>query len=251
MASITTDTQIKKAIKTRDPKKAAYFGIGGYRGLRLRIRGDYVEFQHRYTQPISKERVEMTLGDYNKGFTLEHARQAHRDNLALLAKSIDPKTHRDQQNAKQAFALKNTFEAIANDWLTEQTSHKGHTVSKSTLEDWQNYLALLIGAFGKYPIQDIKPPQLIRLFKEIQKTYINKGNRIGFYRKENDCYYFHAALFEREVCLPFDKKQVAQTLLKHEVLEKNHGFQLKVNSTDRDKKGYFYCVKGAILTLDI
>ncbi len=74
-------------------------------------------------------------------------------------------------------------------------------------------------------------------------------NRVGFYRKSEDCHYVHAALFEREVCGPFSKKQVSQVLWKLQQLQTNNGFQLRVNSTDRDKKGYFYCIKGDILNL--
>lgn len=90
MAGIKTNTQIEKAIKTSEPNKTQYFAIEGYTGLRLRIRGDYVEFQHRYSHPYTKARIQLTLGDYNKGYTLEHARQTHRENLALLTQRIDP-----------------------------------------------------------------------------------------------------------------------------------------------------------------
>ena len=62
MASIKSDNQIKKAIKDSVGKDKAYYSIDGYKGLRLRIRGDYVEFQHRYTHPLTKNKIEMTLG---------------------------------------------------------------------------------------------------------------------------------------------------------------------------------------------
>ena len=75
-------------------------------------------------------------------------------------------------------------------------------------------------------------------------------NRVGFYRADDDCYYIYASLFEKEVCLPFNRKQVAETLDSLNLLNKNKGYQLNVNSSDRDKKGYFYCIKGAILELE-
>ena len=64
MAALTTDTQIKKAIKEAQGQKRVYHTIGGYQGLRLRIRGGCIEFQHRYTHPITGKRKEMTLGQY-------------------------------------------------------------------------------------------------------------------------------------------------------------------------------------------
>lgn len=178
VANLTTDTQIKKAVKNSPPDTVVYFGIGGYSGLRLRIRGNYAEFQHRYTHPITKKRIEMTLGRYDKGFTLEHARQAHRDNLALLSQGIDPKTDRDNETTRQAFALKNTFKAVAIDWLNDQLKNPDHQPSKNTIREWQRHIDLLMNELGHYPIGDIKPPQLIKIFKDIQKTHIHKGNRV-------------------------------------------------------------------------
>lgn len=75
-------------------------------------------------------------------------------------------------------------------------------------------------------------------------------NRVGFYRADNDSYYIYSSLFEKEVCLPFSKKQVCETLDSMGVLIKNKNYQLFVKSTDRDKKGYFYCIKGDILTIE-
>ena len=75
-------------------------------------------------------------------------------------------------------------------------------------------------------------------------------NRVGFYRADNDSYYIYSSLFEKEICLPFNKKQVCETLNSMGLLIKNKNYQLFVKSTDRDKKGYFYCIKGDILTIE-
>lgn len=76
-------------------------------------------------------------------------------------------------------------------------------------------------------------------------------NRVGYYRAGNDSYYIYSALFERELCLPFNKKQVAETLKCLNLLHSSHGYQLNVKSIHRDKKGYFYCIKGEILNLEV
>ena len=75
-------------------------------------------------------------------------------------------------------------------------------------------------------------------------------NRVGYYRADNDSYYIYSSLFEKEICLPFNKKQVCETLNSMDLLIKNKNYQLFVKSTDRDKKGYFYCIKGDILTIE-
>lgn len=178
MASIKSDNQIKKAIKDSAGLKKAYYPIEGYRGLRIRIRGDSVEFQHRYTHPLTKNKVEMTLGNYANGYSLEQARQAHRDNLALIGQGIDPKTHRERQTAKQAHALDNTFKAVAMDWLNEQTNNPDHVLAEQTLKNWGFLLEPLIKELGKYPIDTITTPQILKLLKQVQKTHIQKGNRV-------------------------------------------------------------------------
>ena len=178
MASIKSDNQIKKAIKDSVGKDKAYYSIDGYKGLRIRIRGDYVEFQHRYTHPLTKNKIEMTLGNYANGFTLEQARQAHRDNLALLEQGIDPKTNRQQEVKKQAYAMDTTFKAVAMDWLDEQTNNPTHVLAEQTLKNWNFLLNPLLKEFADTPINTISTPQVLRLFKQVQKTHIQKGNRV-------------------------------------------------------------------------
>jgi integrase len=178
MASIKSDNQIKKAIKDSAGLNKAYFSIEGYRGLRIRIRGDSVEFQHRYTHPLTKNKIEMTLGNYANGYSLEQARQAHRDNLVLIGQGIDPKTYREQQTAKQAHALDNTFKAVAMDWLNEQTNNPDHVLAEQTLKNWGFLLEPLIKELGSQPVDTITTPQVLKLLKQVQKTHIQKGNRV-------------------------------------------------------------------------
>lgn len=90
MTAIQYDKQLQKIIKESEPKKSVTYAVAGYTGLRVRIKGGRAEIQHRYTHPILKNRVEMTLGIY-PNITLEQARQLYKDNLALLAQNIDPK----------------------------------------------------------------------------------------------------------------------------------------------------------------
>lgn len=177
MATLTTDTQIKKAIKDAQEQKRVYHAIGGYAGLRLRIRGGCAEFQHRYTHPITGQRKEMTLGRY-PALTLEQARKSHHDNMRSLAQSLDPLSKRDDEKVKQAHLITNTFQAVADDWLKELTTNPDHTPAPSTLENLSSYLAPLTAAFGRYPVNEITPQQIIALCRDIQKTHVHKGNRV-------------------------------------------------------------------------
>lgn len=177
MAALTTDTQIKRAIKDAQGQKRVYHTIGGYAGLRLRLRGGCVEFQHRYTHPITGKRKEMTLGQY-PALTLEQARQTHADNMRMLAQMIDPITQRDNERTRQANAITNTFKAVADDWLYEQTNNPDHQPAPSTLKNINSYLTPLTNAFGGLPVNEITTQQVLALCRDIQKKHVHKGNRV-------------------------------------------------------------------------
>ena len=177
MAALTTDTQIKRAIKEAQGQKRVYHTIGGYTGLRLRLRGGCIEFQHRYTHPVTGKRKEMTLGQY-PALTLEQARHAHNDNMRMLAQIVDPITQRDSERARQATAITNTFKAVSDDWVYELKSNPDHQPAASTLININSYLKPLVTAFGKYPVSEITSQQVLTLCRDIQKKYIHKGNRV-------------------------------------------------------------------------
>ena len=177
MATITTDTQVKKAIKSAQDQKRVYHTISGYAGLRLRIRSDSVEFQHRYTHPATTKRKEMTLGHY-PALTLELARQAYNDNLSLLAQGIDPIAHRDNKRIEQTNSLNNTFQDVAHDWLNELTNNPDHQPAPKTLIGINRHIKLLNNSIGRYPISEITIQQVLKLCRDLQKTHVDLGNRV-------------------------------------------------------------------------
>ena len=177
MAALTTDTQIKKAIKEAQGQNRVYHTIGGYQGLRLRMRGGCIEFQHRYTHPMTGKRKEMTLGQY-PALSLEQARRMHNENMSMLANMMDPITQRDNERTKQAAAINNTFQAVADDWLNELTNNPDHQPAPSTLININNYLRPLTTAFGKFPVSEISTQQVLALCRDIQRVYVHKGNRV-------------------------------------------------------------------------
>lgn len=177
MTTIKTDTQIKKAIRAAKDQKRVYHAIDGYAGLRLRIRGDNAEFQHRYSHPLTAKRKEMTLGHY-PALTLELARLSYNDNLSLLAQGIDPITHRDNERIEQINSLSNTFEAVADDWLKELTNNSDHQPATKTLIGTKRQIKLLNASIGKYPVSEITIQQVLTLCRDIQKTHVDLGNRV-------------------------------------------------------------------------
>lgn len=181
---ITTDTQIKKAIKQAIlSDKPAFHPIAGYKGLEIRIRPTTdgtdatTDFRHRYTHPYTGKRPYMTLGQY-PALSIADARQMHSDNMQLLARGIDPITHRDNEIAQKAKAVTHTFRSVAKSWLDEQTNNPNHKPSQSTIDNWQRYIKPLNDALGNCPISEVTTQQILAICKEVQKTHVYKGRAV-------------------------------------------------------------------------
>lgn len=102
----------------------------------------------------------------------------HNDNMSMLANMLDPITQRDNERTKQAAAINNTFQAVADDWLSELTDNPDHQPATSTLRNVHNYLRPLTDAFGKLPVSEITTQQVLALCRDIQREYVHKGNRV-------------------------------------------------------------------------
>ena len=177
-ADLTTDTQIKKAIKdTVKTAKTANFPIAGYKGLELRIRprkdsqDATADFRHRYTHPITGKRPYMTLGQY-PALSLADARQYHSDNMQLLAKDIDPIEHRESQKQKQITDRQNTLNYFINEWLEIQSSKN---LSQSTIKSNKIIIKVIQQNLGHMKVTDISPSIIIKFVKGIQKKHSYKG----------------------------------------------------------------------------
>lgn len=171
---LKTDSQIKKAIK--DTAKTTAYPIAGFAGLEINVRintkGQAVaDFRHRYTHPITGKRPYMTLGRY-PAFTLEHARHAYNDNLALLAKGIDPLENKASIKQAEINARKNTMQFFINEW---KANLQAKNLTAKSLKNYAEWLAPIETQLGKMLVTDIKPSDVIRFIKDIQKKHPAKG----------------------------------------------------------------------------
>lgn len=180
--SITTDTQLRKAIRqVVQTGEQVALPLAGYKGLEIRIRPSgndaTATFRHRYKKPYTTKRPYMTLGQY-PFMTLEQARRAHHDNMALLAQSIDPMTHREQEHLAQIAALNNGFADVATRWFNDKTSNKDNMPANGTVLSWRRAIDVAIDEWGDTPIQDITPPMVLKLCKHLQTDRITLGSRV-------------------------------------------------------------------------
>ena len=176
MQGLKTVTQLDKAIK--ETTKTTPYSIAGYAGLFLSVEVSKhtgkktAIFKHRYSHPILKgKRPTITLGQY-PAFTLEQARQAYNDNLALLAKGIDPIEHRQDEKQKEIAERKNTLSFFIDEWQINQISKK---LTQKTIENNGRNIKVIASQFGQTKVTDIKPSHVISFIKDIQKTHPAKG----------------------------------------------------------------------------
>ena len=178
---LTTDTQIKRAIKdTIKVGKTISYPIAGYTGLEVRIRPHKdspdatADFRHRYTHPITGKRPYMTLGQY-PALSLADARQYHSDNMQLLAKDIDPIEQRADTKQKDITDRQNILNHFINEWSEIQ---KSKDLSKSTIKNNRIILKPIQQKLGNMKVTDISPSVVIRFITDIQKTSPTKGLQV-------------------------------------------------------------------------
>ena len=179
--AINLDSQIQKAIKdTIQASKTVSYPIAGYKGLEVRIRPHKngldaaTDFRHRYTHPVTSKRPYMTLGQY-PALTLADARDMYRDNMALLAKGIDPLENKEVVKQKELTDRLNTLDHFISEWQELQAS-KG--LSPNSVYTYNMLLRPIKKNLGHMRVTDITPSVVIKFITDIQKQNPAKGLRV-------------------------------------------------------------------------
>lgn len=119
----------------------------------------------------------MTLGHYPV-MTLEEAKQAHLDNMRVLAQDKDLMTHRKEELEAQVTAANSGFGDVAGEWLKHKLSNKDSMPANSTIASWERDIKLASQAWGNRPISEITPKMVITLCAQLQETRIETGRRV-------------------------------------------------------------------------
>lgn len=167
MAKVTkplTNTEVKQA---RPKEKEYNLADGGGLMLRVKPNGSKL-WLFNYSKPFLKKRTNLGCGIYPE-VSLAEARDKRNEARALLAKNIDPKTHREQHSKQQQEALENTFGVHAVKWF----ELKKQQVKLETAEHaWRNLNRHVLPVLESAPIQEIKP----KLVLEILQPIVNRGS---------------------------------------------------------------------------
>ena len=151
-----TDTTIKT---TKPTDKEYKLSDGG--GLYLLIKpngGKYWRLKYRY---LGKEKL-LALGVYPE-VSLKEARLKRDEAKKLLQDGKDPSEDKKEQKRLSILESANTFEAIANEWLSKRTQ-----VKEVTVKGYQRYLAYAFTAFGHKPVNEVTSPDVLALCRTIE-----------------------------------------------------------------------------------
>lgn len=159
IAKPLTNTEVSKA-KPRD--KIYSLSDGG--GLQLRIKPSGSKtWLLDYYRPYTKKRTSISFGTFPE-VSLAEARSSREKARKLLAKQIDPKEHRDEQQRTEQSAHGNTLHAVAEQWLEIKRSK----VTEDYATDmWRSLEIHIFPELGKLPIHKITAIKAIETIKPL------------------------------------------------------------------------------------
>ena len=151
-----TDT----AIKSAKPKDAPYkLSDGG--GMYLLVKPNGGKYWHLAYRFNNKQKL-LALGVYPE-VSLKEARLKRDVAKKQLQNEQDPSEAKKEQKRLSILESANTFEAIANEWLSKRTQ-----VKEVTVKGYQRYLAYAFTAFGHKPVNEVTSPDVLALCRTIE-----------------------------------------------------------------------------------
>jgi len=159
IAKPLTNTEVKQA----KPKQKVY-ALSDGEGLQLRVKPNGSKlWLFDYYRPFTKVRTCLSFGSYPE-VSIADARNKRKFARELLAKEIDPKDHRDENDLKKKREHANTLEHIAAQWLEVKKS----SVSTEHANDtWRSLELHIFPSLGKLPIHNISAVKTIDTIKPI------------------------------------------------------------------------------------
>ena len=197
---MTTHAQMDKAIKEVSKSgKQLLLPIDGSMGLELRIRPrpagktPTATFRHRYTNPSTQSRHYITVGQYPV-MTLREAKQAHLDNLRVLAQGQDPIAYREQALKAQEVIANSGFADVAQSWLDKQVSNPSRSLSASTIASYKRDIEIATAEFKDIPVNQITRKMVVELCASVQEKHTERGKRVRstcerIFNHARDCEY--------------------------------------------------------------
>jgi integrase len=154
-----TNTEVKNT-KAKDKE----FNLADGEGLSLRVKPNGSKnWIFNYTHPVSNKRANIGFGIYPE-VTLAIARDKRLNARSLLAKDIDPKTHKAEAIKQKKEVLSNTFINVASNWFEVKKTSVSQDYG---LDVWRSLELHILPSIGKYPLTEITAPLVISIMKPI------------------------------------------------------------------------------------
>jgi len=164
-------------IKGAKPKDKPYKLIDGG-GLHLLINKKGAKYW-RYNYRYNAKHKTLSLGVY-PDVSLKEARDLHYQAKKQLGEGIDPSLQRKIEKVTKQDQEKNSFKAIALEWIEKQRP----TLAKSTIKNIEGRLKNhIFDHIGNRVISDITAPELLALLRRIEST----GHHETAHRVRNLC----------------------------------------------------------------
>lgn len=154
-----TNTEVKQA-----KSQAKEYNLADGDGLMLRVKPSGSKLWiFNYSRPYTKKRANISFGSY-PALSLADARTKRIGAKKLLAKDIDPKTHKEDVNQHKKIELNSTLQKVAIDWF----EIKKTTIAASTAKDtWNALNNHIFPKLGKHPIKSLTPVIVIDVIKPL------------------------------------------------------------------------------------
>lgn len=157
-------------VRSLKPRSKAYTAADGG-GLSAHITPSGV-ISWRYRYRFNGKATTQVLGKYPE-MSLAEARAAHQKSRAMLRDGVNPTSEkkRVKQEAREKEIAeieksKNTFQAVAREWISNQNERWSHEHSAAVLKTLKNDAFPVL---GELRIDTITPPQILEVIRTIEK----------------------------------------------------------------------------------
>jgi len=157
-----TNTEVKQA-----KPKAKEYNLADGKGLALRIKPTGSKYWlFNYLRPYTKRRSNIGFGTF-PDVSLADARRKRDEARELLAKDIDPKEHRDEQNRLNEQAHCNTLKHVTAQWFEIK---KGEVTAGYADDIWRSFKLHVFPYLGEFPIHKVTARITIDALKPVASS---------------------------------------------------------------------------------
>jgi integrase len=149
-----TDTAVKNA------KPPASISDGGGLYLLVKETGKFWRYNYR----MDGKQKTLAIGSYSE-ITLKDARTRHEEARALLARGVDPSSHKQATKGARLAESANTFQAVATEWLVKFTADQ---VPEHTDRQKRRLERHVFPYIGGRIIGEIEPPDILAVLRRIE-----------------------------------------------------------------------------------